>query len=172
VTLQKIRLQLRDLAQYHWQGWDEAASYCLAGKFNLEEGLQWSNRSIQLEERFDNVMTKAGLLAALNRTTEADASRTHAMDIGNATQVYFYGRQLQTQKEKEKALAIYRIVARRFPQHWLGHMAQARVLAAGGDFASAVKEVKAAEAAGAPDNQKANMQTLIKRLENKEDING
>jgi len=50
-------------------------------------------------------------------------------------------------------------------------MAQARVYVADGDFAGAVKEVKAARAAGAPEQQKANMEDLIRRLENKEDIN-
>ena len=30
VTLQNIRNQLRNLAQYTWIGWDDAANYCLA----------------------------------------------------------------------------------------------------------------------------------------------
>jgi hypothetical protein len=172
VTLQNIRNQLRNLAQYAWQGWDEAAAYCVQAKVNLEEALKWSDTSIGLEERFDNLMTKSAVLGALNRADDATAARARAMEVGNATQVYFYGRQLQTQKQKPDAVAIYRAVARRFPQHWLGHMAQARVYAADGDFAKAIQEVKAAEAAGPPDLQKPNMESLIKRLENKEDING
>jgi tetratricopeptide (TPR) repeat protein len=172
VTVQKIRNQMRDLAQYNWQGWDEAATYCLQSKTNLDEALTWTDKSIQLEERFDNLMTKAGILSELNRADAATTVKTRAMEIGNATQVYFYGRQLQTQKKKAEAIAVFRTVAKRFPQHWLGHMAQARVYAADGDFTKAVQEVKAAETAGAPDQQKPNMQTLIKRLENKEDING
>jgi hypothetical protein len=172
VTLQNIRNQLRNLAQYNWQGWEEAASYCLQEKINLEEALKWSNNSIGLEERFDNLMTKAGVLAALNRADEATAARGRALEIGNANQVYFYGRQLQTQKQKAEAISIYRAVAKRFPQHWLGHMAQARVYAADGDFTKAIQEVKAAQQAGAPEQQRPNMETLIKRLENREDING
>jgi tetratricopeptide (TPR) repeat protein len=172
VTLQKIRNQLRDLAQYHWQGWEEAAAYCLQEKINLDEALKWSDHSIQIEERFDNLMTKGGVLEALNRASDATAVRTRAMELGNASQVYFYGRQLQTQKQKAQAISVYRTVAKRFPQHWLGHMAQARAFVADGDFAAAIKEVKAAQSAGVPEAQKANMETLIKRLENKEDING
>jgi tetratricopeptide (TPR) repeat protein len=148
------------------------AAYWLQEKVNLDEALKWSDRSIQIEERFDNLMTKGGVLEALNRATDAAAARTRAMEIGNATQVYFYGRQLQTQKQKAQAISVYRTVAKRFPQHWLGHMAQARAFVADGDFAGAIKEVRAAAAAGAPDAQKPNMETLIKRLESKEDING
>jgi hypothetical protein len=172
VTVEKIRADLRGIAQYTWFGWDEAAQYCLTEKLNLDEALKWTDRSIQVEERFENTMTKAQILEALNRDTEASAARSHAMDIGTATQVYFYGRQLQSEKHKDQAIAVYRSVAKRFPQHWLGHMAQARVNVADGDFDAAIREVKAAAAAGAPDQQKANMDNLIKRLENKEDING
>ena len=48
------------------------------------------------------------------------------MEVATATQLYFYGRQLQSQQKKAEAIAIYRIVAKRFPTHWLGHLAQAR----------------------------------------------
>jgi hypothetical protein len=41
------------------------------------------------------------------------------------------------------ATAIYRNVAKRFPQHWLGHMARARVDVADGDFEGAIREIKA-----------------------------
>ena len=172
VTLQHLRNQLRNIAQYAWQGWDEAAAYCLQQKVNLDEALKWSGTSIQLEERFDNLMTRAGILKALDRAEDANTTRARAMEIGNATQVYFYGRQLQTQKQKDDAISVYRTVAKRFPQHWLGHMAQARVYAADGDFDKAIQEVKAAQTAGAPEQQKPNMESLIHRLENKEDING
>ncbi|HEY1336639.1 MAG TPA: DUF2911 domain-containing protein, partial [Bryobacteraceae bacterium] len=154
VTVQHLREQLRNLAQYNWQGWDEAASYLLNAKLDLDEALKWSDRSIQMEERFENLMTKAGILTDLNRAADASTARNRAMEIGNALQVYFYGRQLQSQKQKADAIAIYRTVAKRFPDHWLGHMAKARVSVADGDFTKAIQEVKAAAAAGAPDNQK------------------
>jgi tetratricopeptide (TPR) repeat protein len=172
VTMQEIRNQLRTLPQYTWMGWDDAAKYSLANKIGLEEGLRWADRSIQVEERFENLMTKASLLEALNKTSEATTARNRAMEVGNASQVYFWGRQLQTQNKKTEAIEIYRMVAKRFPQHWVGHVARARAYAADGDFANAVKEMRAAEAAGAPEQQKPNLETLIKRLENKEDING
>jgi hypothetical protein len=85
--------------------------------------------------------------------------------------IYLYGRQLQTEKKKTEAIAVYRSVAKRFPDHWVGHLARARVAVADGDFAAALKEAQAAQAA-APEQSKPGLETLKKRIEGKEDING
>ena len=170
-TLANIRNQLRNSAQYIWAGFDDAATWCVDNKINLEEALTWSDRSIQQEERFENLSTKARILEALNRTTDAKAVRAKSMEVANVMQLYFYGRQLQTQKQKAEAIAIYRMVAKRFSNHWLGHLALARTLAADGNFDAAIKEVRAS-LPDAPAQQKPNLEGLVKRLENKEDING
>ena len=169
-TLTNVRNQLRNSAQYTWEGWDDAATWCVDSKVNLEEGLKWSNRSIQMEERFENLMTKAKILDELKRPTESAGVRGKAMEIGNAQQVYVYGRQLQQAKRKAEAIAVYRGVAKRFPEHWLGHLAKARVAVADGDFAAALKEATAAQSA-APEVQKTQLEGLKKRIESKEDIN-
>jgi hypothetical protein len=169
-TLTNVRNQLRNSAQYTWEGWDDAATWCADSKVNLEEALKWSDRSIQMEERFENLMTKAKVLDELKRPAESAGVRTKAMEIGNAQQVYFYGRQLQQAKKKADAIAVYRGVAKRFPEHWLGHLAKARVAVADGDFAAALKEATAAQTA-APEVQKAPLEGLKKRIEGKEDIN-
>ena len=169
-TLANIRTQLRNSSQYIWTGWDDAATWCADNKTNLEEALTWTARSIQMEERFENLMTRGRILTALNRTTESAAARAKAMELGNATQLYFYGRQLQGQKQKSDAIAIYRTVARRFPDHWLGHLAKARAAVADADFTTAMKETQAAQSA-APDPQKPQLEGLKKRIEAHEDIN-
>jgi hypothetical protein len=171
VTAQNLRNQLRNLAAYNWQGWEEAAAWCMYEKVNLDEALKWADRSIQMEERFENVVTRAGLLTQLNRGEDAAAARSRAVELGNAMQVYFYGRQLQSEKRKADAIAVYRQVAKRFPTHWLGHMAQARVAVADGDFAKAAQEIRAAQPE-APEQQKTNIENLLKRVQDREDING
>jgi hypothetical protein len=169
-TLANIRTQLRNGPQYLWNGWDDAAGWCVDNKTNLDEALVWVGRSIGIEERFENLMTKARILRELQRSTEAVAARDKAVEIGNATQVYFYGRQLQIQKKKTEAIAIYRAVAQRFPDHWLGHLAKARAAVADADFATAMKEAQAAQSA-APEAQKPQLDAIKKRIEAKEDIN-
>ena len=165
-----IHRQLHGLNQYYWEGWDDAAGYFLANKMNLDEALKDEDQSLQIEERYDNLMSKSRILETMGRRDEAVAFRNKALDKGNALQLYFYGRQLQGDKKQDDALAIFRANAKKFPDEWTSHLGLARVYSAQGDFDNAVKEVKAA-LPGAPDANKANLENYMKRLQAKEDIN-
>ena len=171
LTMASLHGQLRGGVQYTWEGWAEAANYSLTNKVDLEQGLKWADASIGQEERYDTLILKAQLLEALNRAGEAAPIQKRALAMANATQLYFYGRQLQAQKKPEEAMAIFRQTAQRFPDHWLGHMAQARLHSAAGEYDQALAEMKAALAAGAPDQQKPGIANYMKRLEAREDMN-
>jgi hypothetical protein len=164
-----LHKQLRGLAQYTWDGWNDAANYLLTRKTDLDEALQYSDRSIKVEERFDNLITKADILAALNRTNEATAARSQALAMANPVQLHGYGRQLQVQGKQDEAFDIFRTNIKKNPSHWLAHNESARLACAKGDFDAAVMEMKLS-AAGAGTNRPA-IEALVKRLENKEDIN-
>ncbi len=170
-TVRSLRQELRGGKQYNWIGWDEAASYCLQHKTNLEEALHWADLSIQNEERFENVMTKSSLLEALNRASDAKAAHDHAMEIGTVTQVYFFGRQLQAQNKDADAMAAFRAAVKRSPDHWIAQLAQARLDSAAGNFDDAVKHLQAALARGVPDQSKNAVETYLKRAQAKQDFN-
>ena len=68
-------------------------------------------------------------------------------------------------------MEIMPIVVKRFPQTVFGHLAQARIKSAAGDFAGAAEAAKQAQAAAPSDQQKQSIGALIKRLEAKQDIN-
>jgi hypothetical protein len=170
-TLQNIRAQLKGRGQFTWQALDEGAQFCLTRKINLDEALRWADASIQNEERFDNLSTKADILKALNRPDEAKTVWNHALEIAKAPQLYTYGRQLQNQKKGAEAMEIFKEVAKRFPQGVYGSLAQARLKSAAGDFAGAANDAKQAQAAAPTDAQKQSIQSLITRLDAKQDIN-
>jgi Protein of unknown function (DUF2911) len=170
-VIQAIRNQLRGRAQFAWEPTNEAANFCLTKKTNLEDGLKWADLSIQNEERFENLMTKADLLQAMNRSDEAKKVRDHAMELGTPSQLYSYARGLQAQKRADEAMAIFQSVGKRAPQTVFGHLAQARIKSAAGDFDAALAETKAAEAATPIEAQKQNIHVLVSRLEQKQDIN-
>ena len=170
-TLQNIRAQLKGRGQFTWQALDEAAQFCLTKKMNLDEALKWADASIQNEERFDNLSTKADILKALNRPDEAKTVWNHALEIAKAPQLYTYGRQLQNQKKGAEAMEIFKDVAKRFPQGVFGYLAQARIKSSAGDFAGATSNAKQAQAAAPTDAQKQSIQALITRLDAKQDIN-
>jgi tetratricopeptide (TPR) repeat protein len=165
-----IHRQLHGLSQYYWEGWDDAAGYLLANKINLDEALKDEDQSIQIEERYDNLMSKSKIYDAMGRKDDATAFRNKALETGNALQLYVYGRQLQGEKKQEEALAVYRANGKKFPEHWTTHLGLARVYSASGDFDGATKELRAA-LPGAPEANKPGLENLLKRLQAKEDIN-
>jgi DUF2911 family protein len=165
-----LRNQLRGLSQYTWEGWDDAATYLLTSKTDLEDALKYSDNSIQNEERYDNLMTKSRVLDALGRKQEASTARDKALARANAVQSYMYARQLQRDHHADEAFAIYRSNAKKFPNEWITHAGVARVYAGQGDYDNAVKEMKLCMEA-APDIQKPGVEGLVKRLQAKEDIN-
>src|SRR5438105_8733273 len=170
-TLENIRAQLKGRGQFTWQALDEGAQFCLTRKINLDEALRWADASIQNEERFDNLSTKADILKDLNRPDEAKTVWNQALKIAKAPQLYTYGRQLQNQKKGAEAMDTFKEVAKRFPQGVYGSLAQARIKSAAGDFAGAATDAKQAQAEAPTDAQKQSIQALITRLDAKQDIN-
>lgn len=170
-VIPSIRNQLRGRAQFSWEPLNEAANFCLTHKTNLEDGLKWADLSIQNEERFENLSTKADLLQAMNRADESKKVRDHAMEVGSPLQLYSYARGLQFQKRSDEAMAIFQSLTTKASQTVVGHLASARLKSAAGDFDGALAEAKAAEAASTIDDQKKNIRILISRLQSKQDIN-
>jgi len=170
IVQESLKSQLRSGSQYIWESWDEAATYLLTSKANLPQALDYANRSIQLESRFDNLMTKSQILDAMDKKDESAAVRAKAFDVANAIQLHSFARQLQFQGHPDQALEIFRTNVKKYPDEWIAHSDAARLACAKGDFDSAVKEMKIA-VAGAPDQYKSAFDRLVKRLEAKEDIN-
>src|SRR5215468_23869 len=170
-TLQNIRAQMKGAGQFAWQAPDQAAQFCLTKKINLDEALRWADLSIQNEERFENLSTKADILKALNRPDEAKTTWNKALEKATAPQLYTYGRQLQNQKKGAEAMEIFKEVAKRFPNGVFGYLAQARIKSAAGDFAGALSDAKQAQAAAPSEGQKQAINGLIDRLQAKQDIN-
>jgi hypothetical protein len=165
-----VKKQIRGLGQYTWEGWDEAANYLLAEKIALDDALIYANKSIGVEDRYDNELTKSKALAALNRKDDAAAAEKKALDLASPLQTHLYGRQLQGEKRNEEAFAIFRENAKKHPEQWFVHSGLARMYCSQGKFDDAAKEMKLA-LAGAPENQKTYVEGLVKKLETKQDIN-
>ena len=165
-----LKKQLRNLSQYTWMSWDDAANYLLAEKVALDDALTYTNKSIQTEDRYDNEMTKANVLKALNRSDESETAKKKALELANPLQTHLYARQLQAEKHQDEAFAIFRDNAKKHPDQWFVHTGLARIYSSQGKWDDAAKEMKLAVAA-APDSQKVYLGGLAKRLEGKEDIN-
>jgi len=170
VVQASLKKQLRNLSQFTWMSWDDAANYLLTEKIALDDALQYANKSIENEDRYENELTKSKALAALNRKDEAATAQKKALDLASPLQMHMFARQLQGEKRSEEAFAIYRENAKKHPDQWFVHTGLARMYCAQGKFDDAAKEMKVALAA-APDRQKSYLDGLVRQLEAKQDIN-
>ncbi|MCB0705163.1 MAG: DUF2911 domain-containing protein [Saprospiraceae bacterium] len=80
VVLASIREDLRNKAGWTWQGFQEAANYCLQNEVNLQEGLGWAQRSVFMNPNSGNMITKARL-TALSEGLEGDAAIDRQMAV-------------------------------------------------------------------------------------------
>ena len=58
VVQASLKRQLRGLSQYTWMSWDDASNYLLKEKIALADALNYANKSVESEDRFDNELTK------------------------------------------------------------------------------------------------------------------
>jgi Protein of unknown function (DUF2911) len=165
-----LRNQLRARAQFEWQPWMEAANYLLSNDLDAQEAVADAQRSIDIEDRFENEITKSRALTAIGRRAEAIAARDRALQLGNQAQVHTFARTLQADGRQEEALELFRLNIKKDPGSWVAHNEVARLAVANHDFATAVKEMRLA-AAASPDTLKAQHLDLVRRLERNQDIN-
>ena len=170
IVFRSIRNQLRNTGGFTWAGYDEAANWLLDANSNLEQALEWTDRSILAEERFDNVLTKSQILEAQGKKQEAEAAKTKAFDLASGFQLHVYGRGLQFQKKQEEGFTVFQMNVRKHPNEWYTHGEIARMASAKGDFSTATKEMNLA-LESAPEPAKQGIKGLLARLEKKEDIN-
>ena len=171
-VLPRIRRQLTSLAQYTSMAWDDAARYLLDQGWDLDDALKYVDQSMQKEEVFNNILTKAEILEKLGRSSEALPLFQKAVKSATAVQVHSYARQLQSQgpEQAKQALQFFEWNAAAHPDAWITHAGMARVYSARADFGHAAQEMKIAEA-GAPEQAKANIQRQLQQLEAGQDIN-
>jgi tetratricopeptide (TPR) repeat protein len=169
-ALAEIRRDLRTVPGFTWQGYNDAAIWCLESKTNYDEALKWIDTSIQQEERFANLDTKSKLLAATGKTAEADAAMKQAMDKATALDLHNYARQLLAEKKTAEAVAVFQRNAKQNPNTWFVYAGLARGLSAQGKYKEAAAAMKQA-LAKAPESQKKYVQGLVDKLEAGKDIN-
>ena len=170
VVQASLKKQLRNLSQYTWMSWDNAANYLLTEKVALDDALKYSDKAIENEDRYESEMTKSQVLKALNRKEEAATAEKKALALAGPLQLHQYARQLLGEKRNDEAYAIFRENAQKHPDQWFVHTGLARMYSAQSKFDDAAKEMKLSMAA-APADQKSYLDGLEKRLESKQDIN-
>lgn len=170
LVAEKLRLQLRGRAQTEWQAWEEVANYLLENGLDAKEALDYADRSITIEDRFENEITKARALRTLGRTAAADSVQAKAIALGSQAQVYGFARTLQRLGQQTAALEIFAQDMKKFPGTWASHLEAARIAVARADYTSAMAETRLAIAL-APSAMKGPLEGVLAELEQHVNIN-
>ncbi|MEK6152605.1 DUF2911 domain-containing protein [Flavobacteriaceae bacterium 3-367] len=171
-VMKKVEAQLKDLRQVQWQPWYYAANYCLTNNVDLEQGLDWINTSIGKKENFTNLKTKAGFLAKMGKNEESAQLMKTAINHPSADSqtLYVYGRSLLSENQIGKAMEVYRLSAKRYPNVWLAEHGLARAYSAEGNYKKALALEKKA-LAKAPEIRHEVIKKYIGHLEKGQDFN-
>jgi len=165
-VLASIRKELRNTPGFNWKSYNDAASYCIDENFNFDEALQWANRSISIEENFDNLETLSELQKKMGKEDEAEKTMQRAMVIAKPMELNGFGRQLLREKKTDEAMKIFEYNLKKNPNEWFVYAGIARGYEAKGDMKSAKENMKIA-LDKAPESSKANISGILKQWESK-----
>jgi tetratricopeptide (TPR) repeat protein len=163
VVVESLRKELRGLGRFFWQGWNQAAAYCLRNNVNLDEALQWADESTKIAENFTNLRTKAGLLEKKGDTKTAEALRTKSVALATETEMNNYGYQLLGQKKTDEAIEAFKKNVKDHPASWNVYDSLAEAYATKGDKKQAT-ELYTKALTMAPESQKKRINEALAKL--------
>jgi tetratricopeptide (TPR) repeat protein len=145
----KMRQELQSWQGFNYQDWQTAAQFCADNKLNLDEALTWADKAINApfrgatigHEDFSTLSTKAAVLEAMGRESDADAVMQKALHLPgtDAYSVYAYGMGMLRKDEKAKAMKVFVFNQQQHPQDkfWTS-LGLARAYTAVGDKKNAI----------------------------------
>lgn len=153
----------------------QAANWCIENNTELEQALAWMDRAIYFrimgEKNFRTLSTKAAVLMKMNRVAEAKKVMEEALPLGTMLDVHFYGRQLLGMKESAEAMKVYKMNYEKYPNQFTTNVGMGRAYSSNGDYKKALTYMKAALPQAPDEGNKSNVESMIKKLEENQDIN-
>lgn len=153
----------------------QAAQYCIQNNVALDKALAWMDHAIYFrvmgEKNFRTLSTKAAVLTKMGRTDEARKVMEEAIPLGNVTDVHYYARTLVNMKEKQEAFKVFKFNYDRNPNVFTTNVGMGRGYSALGDYKKALTYMKAALPQAPDELNKTSVEGMIKRLEEKQDVN-
>ena len=122
----KIRQQLESWPGFRYEDWQAAAKFCADNKINLEEALTWADKAISgpfrgatvAHEDFSTLQTKAAVLTAMGRDSDADAVMQKALHLPgtDAYSLYAYAMGLLKSGKNNKAMELFKVNQQQHPE--------------------------------------------------------
>jgi tetratricopeptide (TPR) repeat protein len=167
VVMASMRAQLRGPAQFNWVGWNQAARYWVKNGGDLKEAAQLADRSISMNENFQNLSTRALIAEKQGDAKAGTELRAKAMPKATEGDLNQYGYELLGEKKIDDAIAVFQKNAQAHPSSWNVYDSLAETYLTKGDKTAAAENYgKALALVKDPGNKKRIEQTLA-RLKSK-----
>lgn len=163
ITLASLKGQLRGLAGFSWQPWNQAAAWCTRNDCGADQAMAWVDQSINTQRSFPNLTAKAKLLEKKDPAA-ASKLRSEAMKLATETDVNALGYQLLGEKKYPEALEMFRKNAKDYPESWNVHDSLGEALATTGDKKGAATSYERALALARDPVQKKRITTVLAGL--------
>jgi hypothetical protein len=154
--------ELRGNVGFDYNNLVAAATFCAQNKIHLDQALVWAETSISApfigREDFSTYQAKAAVLRAMNRTADAEATMTKAINHPSASiqAIHQYGRSLLAEGQSQKAFDVFKLNRDRHPEDkFTTYVGLARGYTALGDKKNAIKNWETA-IRNLPENQTGN----------------
>jgi tetratricopeptide (TPR) repeat protein len=175
LQLESFRKELRTDKGFRWNTWNQAANFALQNNTNLEEALEWANKSVSEpfigEKNFVTLSTKAQILSKLNRQAAADSAMKEAMPLANVNQLHGYARQLVSQKRNKEAFDAFKKNYDQHPNEFTTNVGMMRGYSAMGNYKKALEFAQKAQPQAPDKLNKDNLEKMIGQLKEGKDVN-
>jgi len=162
--VESLREQLRGLPRFFWDGWSQAAGWCVRSDVNLDEALVWVDRSISMKETYPNLRIKAAILEKKGDAKGAEALRAKALPLATEADVNALGYGLLAQGKTDDALAMFLKNVKQYPGSWNAYDSLAEGYAAKGEKAQALANYQKAHDMVKAEDQKKRIQVEMAKL--------
>ncbi len=167
-----LRDELRGINTYRWEAWNDAANWCYDNNVNLDEALEWAQRSIDggyggfaHNRNAMNTLTKAklqkklGLVDGYQETLEEMLELDFTAGQSNRLISYFLD-----EEDMDMALSLAKKADERYSDIWFVKLNLGIAYYANDDQKKAAKYVEAA-AGMAPDSYTTRVQGLLAKVQ-------
>lgn len=152
-TVESFRNELRGINTYHWQAWNDAANWCLNHDTNLEEALEWVNRSINggyggfaADKNLRNLGTKIKLLEKLNKKHELQTTLKEAKALyATAPDANDFGIFLLRNGFYKDAYDYNNLSFKQYPEYWSLQLNRGLSQYFLGNIQASIKDIKKAK---------------------------
>ena len=158
---------LRGLAGFSWQGFNQAAQYCMRNGIILTEALRWADASISINENFANLRTKAAILEKMGNTAEVPALRAKAMMLATEADINTLGYTYLGANQIKEAIATFEKNVRDHPNSWNVYDSLAEGLEKNGDVKGAIANYEKALKMVGDDANRKRISDILTRLKAK-----